>query len=120
MADSENCGRVTRLAKKRAAEAMAPQQQQQQRPSKKRVVLGEIQNFSNVGVNQINGLESEPQKPKSKQQSKKKVKRSVISKIVEEKELKVVVDDVDDPQMCNAYVSDIYDYLRKMEVRLFF
>ncbi|KAJ8541164.1 hypothetical protein K7X08_001980 [Anisodus acutangulus] len=97
MADKENCntGRVTRLAKKRAAEAMATQQ----RPSKKRVVLGEIQNFPNVG-------------PKSRQQTKRKVKRAVTSKT--DKELNV--DDVDDPQMCSAYVSDIYDYLRKMEI----
>ncbi|XP_059281582.1 putative cyclin-A3-1 [Lycium ferocissimum] len=93
MADNkENCnsGRVTRLAKKRAAEAMALKQQ---RPNKKRVVLGEIQNLTNVGV---------------KKQSKRKVKRAVA---VEEVNL-----NDDDPQMCKAYVSDIYDYLRKMEI----
>ncbi|XP_009603340.1 putative cyclin-A3-1 [Nicotiana tabacum] len=116
MADLENCGRVTRLAKKRAAEAMASQQQQQ--PSKKRVVLGEIQNFSNVGVSQIKGLDTQPKKPKSKQQqSKRKLKKAVTSKIVKE-ELNVdnVDANYDDPQMCSAYVSDIYDYLRKMEI----
>ncbi|XP_060199374.1 putative cyclin-A3-1 [Lycium barbarum] len=97
MADNkENCnsGRVTRLAKKRAAEAMALKHQQ--RASKKRAVLGEIQNLTNVGV---------------KKQSKRKVKRAVASKTVEEVNL-----NDDDPQMCKAYVSDIYDYLRKMEI----
>ncbi|PHT51409.1 Cyclin-A3-2 [Capsicum baccatum] len=98
MGDSENCGRVTRLAKKRAAEAMA---EQQERP-KKRVVLGEIQNFANVG---------EVQKPKGKKQLKRNVKGDVTSKSDGKKEL-----NVDDPQMCSAYVSDIYDYLRKMEI----
>ncbi|KAH0694325.1 hypothetical protein KY285_021422 [Solanum tuberosum] len=110
MADSENCGRVTRLAKKRAAEGMAPQEQR--RSSKKRVVLGEIQNFSIVGLKQIKGLESKIQKLKSK----KKVKRVVTCKTVDEKEVSAIDDDVDDPQMCTTYVSDIYDYLRKMEI----
>ncbi|KAG5613016.1 hypothetical protein H5410_024297 [Solanum commersonii] len=110
MADSENCGRVTRLAKKRAAEGMAPQEQR--RSSKKRVVLGEIQNFSIVGLKQIKGLESKIQKLKSK----KKVKRVVTCKTVDEKEVSATDDDVDDPQMCTTYVSDIYDYLRKMEI----
>ncbi|CAN4092634.1 unnamed protein product [Withania somnifera] len=108
MGDSENCGRVTRLAKKRAAEAAMASSQ---RPSKKRVVLGEIQNFTNVGVGLVEG---ELQKPKRKKQSKRKLKGVVTSKIVDEKEL--IVSDVDDPQMCTPYVSDIYDYLRKMEI----
>ncbi|XP_060173383.1 putative cyclin-A3-1 [Lycium barbarum] len=89
MAGQENCVRVTRLAKKRAAEAMV---QYLQQPNKKRVVLAEIQN-------QI--------KPKTKQiTTKRKVKRFVNEK---DKEF-------DDPQMCSAYVSDIYGYLHHMEI----
>ncbi|KAG5573428.1 hypothetical protein H5410_063194 [Solanum commersonii] len=97
MADQENFVRVTRLAKKRAAEAMV---QQLQQPNKKRVVLSEIQDLSNVGINQIEDkvFVSEPLRPKCKQISKRKVKSS------------------DDPQMCSAYVSDIYDYLHQMEI----
>ncbi|KAK6773129.1 hypothetical protein RDI58_028367 [Solanum bulbocastanum] len=96
MADQENFVRVTRLAKKRAAEAMV---QQLQQPNKKRVVLSEIQDLSNVGINQIEDkvFVTKPLRPKCKQITKGKVKRS------------------DDPQMCSAYVSDIYDYLHQME-----
>lgn len=100
MADQENFVRVTRLAKKRAAEAMV---QHLQQPNKKRVVLSEIQDLSNVGINQIEDkvFVSEPLRPKCKQITKRKVKSS------------------DDPQMCSAYVSDIYDYLHQMEVSAF-
>ncbi|CAN4122603.1 unnamed protein product [Withania somnifera] len=79
-----------------------------QRSSKKRVVLGEIQNISNVGK----GLEGEPQKPKSKKQSRRKVKRAI-----EEKELNV--EDVDDPQMCSTYIEEkrrpLPDYLENVQ-----
>lgn len=102
MADQENCVRVTRLAKKRAAEAMV---QHLQQPNKKRVVLGEIQDLSNVSNNQKN--------PKYKQTTKRKVKRSVTDK---EKEIDVDVKLDDDPQMCSAYASDIYDYLHQLEI----
>ncbi|KAH0736419.1 hypothetical protein KY285_012126 [Solanum tuberosum] len=98
MADQENFVRVTRLAKKRAAEAMV---QHLQQPNKKRVVLSEIQDLSNVGINQIENkvFVSEPLRPKCKQITRRKVKSS------------------DDPQMCSAYVSDIYDYLHQMEIQ---
>jgi len=101
MADQENVVRVTRLAKKRAAETMV---QHLQQPNKKRVVLSEIQDLSNVGINQIEDkvFVSEPLRPKCKQIIKRKVKSSD-----------------DDPQMCSAYVSDIYDYLHQMEVSAF-
>ncbi|KAL3351626.1 hypothetical protein AABB24_019950 [Solanum stoloniferum] len=97
MADQENFVRVTRLAKKRAAEAMV---QHLQQPNKKRVVLSEIQDLFNVGINQIEDkvFVSEPLRPKCKQITKRKVKSS------------------DDPQMCSAYASDIYDYLHQMEI----
>ncbi|KAL3505092.1 hypothetical protein ACH5RR_034933 [Cinchona calisaya] len=122
MADKENCVRVTRLAKKRAAEAMAAnsQAQLQQRPSKKRVVLGEIKNLSG-DVNQSS--ESQPLK-----QKKSRPKRKVTEEAFEDKEKKVVVEEkeedaaididakYDDPQMCREYVSDIYEYLHKMEM----
>ncbi|XP_004252748.1 G2/mitotic-specific cyclin C13-1-like [Solanum lycopersicum] len=98
MADQENAVRVTRLAKKRAAEAMV---QQLQQPNKKRVVLSEIQDLCNVGINQIEDkvFVSEPLRPKCKQIIKRELKTSD-----------------DDPQMCTAYASDIYDYLHQMEI----
>ncbi|XP_015059952.1 G2/mitotic-specific cyclin C13-1-like [Solanum pennellii] len=98
MADQENAVRVTRLAKKRAAEAMV---QQLQQPNKKRVVLSEIQDLCNVGINQIEDkvFVFEPLRPKCEQIIKRELKTSD-----------------DDPQMCTAYASDIYDYLHQMEV----
>ena len=108
MADLENNVRVTRLAKKRAA---AGPDSQQQPATKKRVVLGELPNKSNVPVTQE--LDSEPQKLKCR--SKKKVKKAVTSNVKEN-----AVDDSDtksdDPQMCSAYISDIYEYLHNLEV----
>ncbi|XP_004252821.1 G2/mitotic-specific cyclin C13-1-like [Solanum lycopersicum] len=98
MADQENFVRVTRLTKKRAAEAMV---QQLQQPNKKRVVLSEIQDLCNVGINQIEDkvFVSEPLRPKCEQIIKRELKTSD-----------------DDPQMCSAYASDIYDYLHQMEI----
>ncbi|XP_059286569.1 G2/mitotic-specific cyclin C13-1-like [Lycium ferocissimum] len=105
--------RVTRLAKKREAEAMVKHLQQ---PNKKRVVLGEIQDLSNVGFNKI--------KPKCKKTTKRKVKRCVSEKDKEcddPQMCSAYVSDIyanldDDPQMCSAYASDIYDYLHHMEI----
>ncbi|KAJ8539526.1 hypothetical protein K7X08_013778 [Anisodus acutangulus] len=105
MAGQENCVRVTRLAKKRAAEVMV---QHLQQPNKKRVVLAEIQN---LGTNQIEDkvFDSMPPGPKGK----RKVKRSLSEKA---KVLDVDANLDDDPQMCSAYASDIYDYLHHMEI----
>lgn len=106
--------RVTRLAKKRAAEAMAAQLQQR---SKKRVVLGEIRSEANVGLSQI----SEQQRPKPRQ-AKRKVLKAVGEGVTEKGKYVDNGIDIDaksdDPQMCAAYVSEIYEYLRQMEVNL--
>ncbi|GER29939.1 cyclin A-like protein [Striga asiatica] len=106
MANQENCVRVTRLAaKKRAAqEATAGE-----KSKKQRVVLGDIQNV----------LSSQNVCEKGKGNSKRKLKEG---KLGGKKSLKVGNDPaidldgkIDDPQMCGAYVSDIHEYLRKME-----
>ncbi|KAK4374352.1 hypothetical protein RND71_005029 [Anisodus tanguticus] len=109
MASQANCVRVTRLAKKRAAEAMV---QHLQQPTKKRVVLAEIQD---LGINQIDDkvFDYMPLKSKCKQTTNRKLKSSVSEK---EKEFDVVANLDDDPQMCSAYASDIYDYLHQMEI----
>ncbi|GAA0186041.1 kinase activator [Lithospermum erythrorhizon] len=92
--------RPTRLAKKRAAEAIASQQQ----PLKKmrnRVVLGElqnVQNYSNV-------------KTHVKEFVKASKKGAKVRKIYEKKKN----EEFENPQMCAAYASEIYDYLRQME-----
>ncbi|XP_031267253.1 putative cyclin-A3-1 [Pistacia vera] len=113
MADQENCVRLTRAARKRAALGNA----EEQPPSKKRVVLGELPNLSNVVVSKNPSLKSEPQKPKGK--AKKKVKKALLPTTTKNDDVEGKVDidaKSDDPQMCGPYVSDIYEYLHTMEV----
>ncbi|XP_011029106.1 PREDICTED: putative cyclin-A3-1 [Populus euphratica] len=105
ISEKENCVRITRAAKKRAA-ALASAED---RPlNKKRVVLGELPSLSNttVSVNKVH-----------KQKAKTK---SITSKGTLTKKEGVLKEDVDgkpeDPQMCAPYASDIYEYLHKMEV----
>ncbi|KDP41661.1 hypothetical protein JCGZ_16068 [Jatropha curcas] len=111
MADTENCVRVTRAARKRAAAAIAPAEEHP--VQKKRVVLGELPNISNVvaPVNYSVGDVSQKQKNKVKPKSKKAI-------LVNNED--VPKEDIDgrseDPQMCGPYASDIYEYLHKMEV----
>lgn len=128
MADQENCTRVTRLATKKraAAEAMTSQKQQNK---KKRVVLGEIQNLvaplEASNKNSKQNVEKQKQKKKPNRKVKKPVEIADVS-VEEEREKKNVdgEDDAgidvnaksDDPQMCAAYVSGIYEYLHKMEI----
>lgn len=118
MAETENCVRVTRASKKRAAAAAMVEDQP---ANKKRVVLGELPNVQNVSG-------SLPQKRKAKSQMtkckpKKRTKIGVAPTIkttvvVEDNDPKLTVDDLlDDPEMKGPYSSDIYAYLRKMEVR---
>lgn len=113
--------RVTRLAKKRAAEAMSTAGVgiEQQRPSKKRVVLGELKSIStNVSSNQRKDSLSEPQKQK-KIRSRRKVKESLQETVKKPEDVGIDVNaDSNDPQMCTDYVSEIYEYLHKMEVSL--
>uniref|UniRef100_A0A7N0UAJ0 Cyclin A n=1 Tax=Kalanchoe fedtschenkoi TaxID=63787 RepID=A0A7N0UAJ0_KALFE len=94
MADIRDCVRVTRGMRKRAATNSFVQQPL----SKKRVVLSELPISPNL---EAHGGGSE---------KKRHVKRPAESQ-----------DDVDaksdDPQMCPAYVSDIYSYLRQMEIQ---
>ncbi|KAL0392095.1 UNVERIFIED_CONTAM: G2/mitotic-specific cyclin C13-1 [Sesamum radiatum] len=120
MADQENCMRVTRLAaKKRAAEEAVAAEQSK----KKRVVLGEIQNVvssQDVSLSKNPKLGGQNEKPKTK--PKRNVKKGRVA-AKETKSLKLESDpgiDVgakcDDPQMCGAYASDIYEYLHNMEM----
>ncbi|KAL2537319.1 putative cyclin-A3-1 [Forsythia ovata] len=99
---------------------------QQQKNKKKRVVLGEIQNFvppSNVtNRNSKQNLEKQKQKKKPNRKVKKPVEKEDAN-VEDERENKSVNgedDDAgidvnaksDDPQMCGAYVSGmmVYEY----------
>lgn len=119
MADQENFVRVTRLAAKRRA---AQESSAAGESKRTRVVLGEIQNVltSDVGVLRKNRKVGVKNKKKSK--AKRNVKRG---KAGETKSSKKETDPgidldgkSDDPQMCEAYVSDIYEYLHNSEVSI--
>ncbi|CAJ1972742.1 unnamed protein product [Sphenostylis stenocarpa] len=85
--NNTNATRPQRQAKKRAAAAIC---ELLGNAKKKRVVLGDLTNVSNdVAVSEI--------------QKRKKVKLKKI-------------DERSDPRLCGPYVSDIYEYLRAMEV----
>ncbi|XP_076955102.1 G2/mitotic-specific cyclin C13-1-like [Bidens hawaiensis] len=97
--DAQENKRVTRTAKKRAMEAIESQLQQ---PliKRSRVVLGEISN--NTVSKSVPGKTRKP-----KCVSNKAKKPEVGIEFVDEES--------SDPQMCEAYVTDIYDYLHNME-----
>lgn len=116
MANQENQVRVTRAAaKKRAADGGGLENEH---TKKKRVVLGDISNFPNVMVSRDENLGAEIQKPKAKSvKSKKDLSKAekTISEVISEEKQKIDPPP-EDTQMCGAYASDIYEYLREMEV----
>lgn len=106
---------MTRLAAKRAA-----QTEIQQPISKKRTVLGEISsncvNDAVVGENKKFRVDPGKFEGGVKNRGKKAVKKVGIE---EKSGSGFDVDgELGDPQMCAAYASDIYEYLRNMEVSL--
>lgn len=77
---------------------------------KKRAVLGEITNLSET-ISSADPIK--PGKPKPAAKTKKVKKVVSKSDSVEKPHVHTTSDD---PQMCGPYVSDIYEYLHKMEV----
>ncbi|PWA64465.1 cyclin-like, Cyclin A [Artemisia annua] len=110
MADQENNNTrmMTRNAKKRALEAIHSQSQKK----KTRVVLGEISNNIRSDHPSV-----KDEKPKCK--NPKKAKKDSTTTSVSDSQKLVVVDEENvkssDPQMCDDYVTDIYEYLHNME-----
>ncbi|XP_062098876.1 putative cyclin-A3-1 [Humulus lupulus] len=101
MAEQVKCVRITRLAKKRST-AAASFPDVDPFVNKKRVVLSELRNLSNA-IALV--------KPKRLVKTKKAVQTTAktFGKNGNDNAL-------EDPQMCGPYVSDIYEYLHKMEV----
>ncbi|KAJ0231887.1 Cyclin-A3-4 [Hirschfeldia incana] len=103
MTEKEICARMTRAAGKRKSMATATEDE---RFAKKRVVLGELPNLSNISVlsnfNQI-------QKPIEALSKLRKTAPVEFGSDIDSRS--------DDPKMCGPYVSDIYEYLRQMEVK---
>lgn len=89
--------------------------------NKKRVALGDLSNLSNVAVsvNKVQGKESKKKQAKGKLKSKTEVAKPASEVKTDEVSVDKPVD-IDaksvDPQMCGYYASDIYKYLRQMEV----
>ncbi|KAF5444842.1 hypothetical protein F2P56_033941 [Juglans regia] len=113
MAEKEKCVHFTRAAKKRAAAI------EDQPANKKRVVLGELPNLSNVVVtaSPSTGVELLKPKCKTKAKAKKKGSTKTLAKATEKIAEKLDINGKsDDPQLCVAYASDIYEYLRQMEM----
>ncbi|CAM8913000.1 unnamed protein product [Rhodiola kirilowii] len=92
MAEIRDCVRVTRGMRKRAATNSFVEQPD----AKKRVVLAEISNTPNFEARKKNDIDTD------------KKKNAVKDEDIDAKS--------DDPQMCPAYVSDIYSYLRQLEM----
>ncbi|KAL1564763.1 G2/mitotic-specific cyclin C13-1 [Salvia divinorum] len=109
MEDQGNTRRVTRLAARKRA---AHDTMVSENSKKKRVVLGEIQNVLSSRDQNIRAVNDKP---------KGKARRNL--KLGEAKEAKTEIDPAidldgksDNPQMCRAYASDIYEYLHSMEM----
>ncbi|KAE8683530.1 hypothetical protein F3Y22_tig00111201pilonHSYRG00075 [Hibiscus syriacus] len=122
MTYQEGCHRVTRAAaKKRAAESAGITEENV--TNKKRFVLGEISNFTEI-VGSMNTIQGKKKTQKLHPKEKAKTKPSVVRPLLkeakenteDEKQLDVGVVS-DDPQMCGYYASHIYEYLHQMEVQ---
>lgn len=103
MAEQGKSARITRAAAKKRAAATMPVELQL---FSKRVVLGELTNVTDVDVlvNQTPVVESHKPRCNSK------------TEVNEPVEMQEICAKADDPQMCAPYASDIYQYLRNMEV----
>uniref|UniRef100_A0A1J3K6R0 Cyclin-A3-2 n=3 Tax=Noccaea caerulescens TaxID=107243 RepID=A0A1J3K6R0_NOCCA len=112
MSEQETSVRMTRAAAKRKAMAT-----EDERISKKRVVLGELTNLSNVAV--LTNLNQKRVIPKPKESVKAPAKQRKTAPVaVAAVESGCDIDArSDDPKMCGPYVTDIYEYLREMEVK---
>ncbi|AES59369.2 carboxy-terminal domain cyclin [Medicago truncatula] len=94
--------RPQREAKKKAVAALCEQQRK-----RKRVPLGEITNDVNTNANaNANDVVLPTQKKRNVSTSSNSDGTPVPEKL----------EKFEDPQLCETYVSDIYDYLRNMEV----
>ncbi|CAJ2675377.1 putative cyclin-A3-1 [Trifolium pratense] len=110
MADQENTiptRRPQREAKTRAVAALSEQRKRKRVERVERVALGDVTNTSVKNVSDIH-----KQKKRNIAKSKSVEEESPVPENLEVKsEVKP-----EDPQLCGPYVSDIYDYLRNLEV----
>lgn len=113
MAEKENCVRVTRAMKRRAEAASVAVEQT---PTKKRVVLGELPYLQNAAVSANEGFGVEPQKQKCRNRTGTRAKKALPIQEAAPPTAQQVDTAPLDPQMCEPYARDIYEYLHKLEV----
>ncbi|KAF8095163.1 hypothetical protein N665_0339s0033 [Sinapis alba] len=101
MTEKEICVRMMRAAAKRKAMAS-----EEERITKKRVVLGELPNVANLNQKRVI---PEPTRSLGAPAKQRKSAPVVSGSDIDARS--------DDPKMCGPYVSDIYEYLREMEVK---
>ncbi|KAE8802939.1 cyclin-A3-1-like [Hordeum vulgare] len=117
MADKENSAydaaaaapRITRASAKRAAAVTAVAVA----AKRKRVALSEIPTLPNAAPQP----HTKPKKPSSQAAKPKKKSLSSLSLPAPPKPAPDAADENGDPQLCAPYASDIYSYLRSMEVQ---
>lgn len=120
MADKENIFRFTRGSKKRAADAAAATLDDRS-TNKRRVVLGELPILQNASSSVDRKSRSRATRHRRRVKSKDTAGTSAAAEIntLPEAEGDVKLSDEgnsEDPQMCRVYATDIYEYLRAMEV----
>lgn len=103
MTEKEICVRMTRAAVKRKSIGT-----EDERFTKKRVVLGELPNLSNISVLSSFNQISKPAKSLGALSKLRKTAPVEFRSDIDSRS--------DDPKMCGPYVTDIYEYLRQMEV----
>ncbi|ONK60020.1 uncharacterized protein A4U43_C08F13370 [Asparagus officinalis] len=103
MADKENCVRLTRAQAKKRSAASLQAQPMASNPKRKRTALAEIPISTNA-----------PAKPVTRMSKKKEEAKKAVTLPPAADE--AVHSDLDDPQMCPHYATDIHQYLRSMEV----
>ncbi|CAA7048008.1 unnamed protein product [Microthlaspi erraticum] len=115
MSEKEICGMMTRAAAKRKAMAT----EEDERANKKRVVLGELINSSNVTILPNLNKRIQISRPIETVTPPAKLRKSApVALAVPAVESGSDIDArSDDPQMCGPYVADIYEYLRELEVK---
>lgn len=119
MADKENIFRVTRGSKRRATEAVTPDDRS---ANKRRVVLGELPILQNAtsSVDRKSKYRANRQRRRVKSRdiagTSAAAAAAQINTLPEEDVKLSEEGNSEDPQMCRVYASDIYEYLRAMEV----
>ncbi|EPS61050.1 a-type cyclin, partial [Genlisea aurea] len=107
-----DCRRFTRLASKRKAEKESrPQNGSDEKKKMRRVVLGDIQNT--IITSPIVGKDGDGEKPRRRPNCSRKKSREAHSPESDDPKRS---SSIDEPQICEEYASDIYEYLHKMEM----